>query len=130
MGTLPKFPPARKEAEKAQKTAGGTMLDEMARHGPRLGDRYRQPTTTGKKDSWSVAKCGNEIFLVKVRKSPRKQLFHPLHRSAPVEAKFLSGERVTKAFYVNTADGLGFLVSTAGAILLSKLKHSGVATPS
>ena len=73
-----------------------------------MDDRYRQPNTTGKKDSWSVAKCGNEIFLVKVPRSPRKQRFHPLRRS---EAKFLTGERVTKAFYVNLADRVGFLVS-------------------
>jgi hypothetical protein len=95
----------------AQKAAGGTMLDEMPRQGPWLDSRYLQPNTSGKKDSWSVAKCGDEIFLVKVHKSPRKQRFHPLHRSAPVEAKFLTGERVTKAFFVNPADGVGFLVA-------------------
>ena len=111
IGALPKFPPARRDAEMAQKAAGGTMLDGMPRHGPWLDSRYLQPNTTGKKDSWSVAKCGEEIFLVKVHKSPRKQRFHPLHRSAPIEAQFLTGERVTKAFFVNPADGVGFLVA-------------------
>ena len=33
IGTLPKFPPARREAEKAQKKFGGTGLDGMPRHG-------------------------------------------------------------------------------------------------
>ena len=70
IGTLPKFPPARTEAEKAQKKSGGTGLDEMPRHGPWLDEKYRQPNTTGKKDSWSVAKCGHEIFLVKVHRAP------------------------------------------------------------
>ena len=112
IGALPKFPPARKAAEKAQQKSGGTGLDEMPRHGPWLDEKYRQPNTTGKKDSWSVAKCGNEIFLVKVHRAPRRQRFHPLHRSAPVEAKFLTAERVTKAFFLNPADdGRGFLVS-------------------
>ena len=98
IGALPKFPPARRDAEMAQKAAGGTMLDGMPRHGPWLDSRYLQPNTTGKKDSWSVAKCGEEIFLVKVHKSPRKQRFHPLHRSAPIEAQFLTGERSQKPF--------------------------------
>ena len=65
----------------------------------------------GKTDSWTVAKYGTEVFLIKVHKSPRKQRFHPLHRSAPVDAAFLTGERVTKAFFVNAADGVGFIVA-------------------
>ena len=128
IGTLPKFPPARREAEKAQKKSGGTGLDEMPRHGPWLDEKYRQPNTTGKKDSWSVAKCGNEIFLVKVHRAPRKQRFHPLHRSAPVEAKFLTGERVTKAFFLNPADdGPGFLVSDRwdNPVVRSEAKWTG-----
>ena len=63
IGALPKFPPARRDAEMAQKAAGGTMLDGMPRHGPWLDSRYLQPNTTGKKDSWSVAKCGEESLL-------------------------------------------------------------------
>lgn len=59
MGTLPKFPPGRREAEKVQKKAGGTMLDEMPRHGPCLDDRYGVPTKLAKRmdgRSPSVAK--------------------------------------------------------------------------
>ena len=37
--------------------------------------------------------------------------FHPLHRSAPVDAAFLTGERVTKAFFTTAADGVGFIVA-------------------
>ena len=66
MGTLPKLPPARREAEKAQKKAGGTMLDEMPRHGPCLDDRYGGPNKTGKKDGWSVTKCGQDVYLVRI----------------------------------------------------------------
>ena len=100
----------------------------MPRHGPWLDEKYRQPNTTEKKDSWSVAKCGHEIFLVKVHRAPRRQRFHPLHRSAPVDAKFLTGERVTKAFFLNpTDDGPGFLVSDRwdNPVIRSEAKWTG-----
>ena len=99
IGTLPKFPLARKESEKAQKKAGGTMLGETPRHGPWLDDRYGGPSTTGKKDGCSVTKCGQNVYLVRIHRSARKQRFHPLQRSAPVDAKFLTGERIREAFY-------------------------------
>jgi hypothetical protein len=67
--------------------------------------------STGKKDGWSVTKCGQNVYLVRIHRFARKQRFHPLHRSAPVDAKFLTGEHITKAFYLEGRNGPGFLVA-------------------
>ena len=111
IGAMPKFPPARLAAEKAMKKAGGTQLDQMPQQGPWLDERFGAPSRSGKKDGWSVTKCDQSIYLVRIHRAARKQRFHPLHRSAPVDAKFLTGERITKAFYVDGRNEPGFLVA-------------------
>ena len=110
IGTLPKYPPARKEAKVEQQKAGGTELDVMPEHGPWLDARYSQPSSTSKRDGWSVAKSGPDLYLVRIHRSGRKQRFHPLHRSCPMDAEFLTGERITKAWYTDVTKGPGFLV--------------------
>ena len=108
--SLPVALDRRLAAKVVQKKAGGTELDVMPQHGPWLDARYSQPSSTSKKDGWSVAKSGPDLYLVRTHRSGRKQRFHPLRRSCPMDAEYLTGERITKAWYTDASSGPGFLV--------------------
>ena len=54
-------------------------------------------------DAWSIARHAQKFYAVRIHRAPRRQRFHPLHRSAPVEAKWITNRRLTKGLYVNEA---------------------------
>ena len=103
LGTIPKFAPARRAAWTGRQVAGGTELDSMPDSGPWLDQRFAGPCISKKRDAWSIARHAHKYCAVRIHRTPRRQRFHPLHRSIPIEAKWMTSSRVTKGFYVNEA---------------------------
>eukprot|EP00435_Cladocopium_sp_Y103_P072090 s178_g39.t1 len=112
----PKQPslPAKAAAAAAEDVTNVKLAAEnAARERPKAKPAKKMPPLMmrWKRDTWSLTKCNLETYLVKVHKTPRCQRFHPLHRNPPVSPQYLSGERVTKAWFVEGGtEEIGFLV--------------------
>ena len=67
------------------------------------------------KDGWSVTKCDQSIYLVRIHRAAWKQRFHPLHRNVPVDAKFLTGSKkwTLQGFWSPTS-GMWFVLNSSG----------------
>ena len=92
LGTIPKLAPDRRAALARRQLAGGTELDSMPDSGPWLDHWFAGPCVGKKRDAWSIARHAQKFYAVRIHRAPRRQRFHPLHRSTPVEAKWMTNQ--------------------------------------